>query len=137
LEVEGAILVLAFEATVNGNETRPSIRYLVFGPITKSAAFWAEIGLLIVTASGLGDVWLRFIRSEVRTPATTGFVVFLLFVFVSGSYVYFADLAKLKAQAQRETDLTKCAMLCRRADFRSKVFFGVMTVLLITLTVMS
>lgn len=122
---------------MNRNETRPSIRYLVFGPITKSAVFWAEIGLLIATASGLGDVWLRFIRSEDRTPPAAGLFVFLLFAFVLGSYVYFADLAKLKTQAQRETDLAVCAALCQRADFKSKVFFGVMTVFLLIVTVIS
>lgn len=122
---------------MNGNETRPSIRYLIFGPITKSAAFWAEMGLLIVTASGLGNVWLRFIRSTDRTPAAAGFVVFLLFAFVLGSYIYFADLAKLKAQAQQETDLAKCATLCQRADFRYKVFCVATGIFVIWLTVMS
>ncbi|MFZ0639413.1 MAG: hypothetical protein WAN33_08900 [Candidatus Acidiferrales bacterium] len=120
-----------------GNEMRPSIRYLVFGPITKSAAFWAEIGLLIIGASNLGIIWFRFIRSEDRTPTITGFLVLLLFAFVLGSCVYFADLAKLKVQAQQETDLAKCATLCQRADFRFKVFCGAMGIFVIGLTVIS
>lgn len=120
---------------MNSNETRPSIRYLLFGPMTQSAVFWVEIGLILDAIINMGDIGLRLRQSETYAPITRGIFVFLVFVLVSGLYIYFADLAKLKAQAQAETDLTKLRMLCEQADFRFRVFCGAMGTLVVALTI--
>jgi hypothetical protein len=118
-----------------GDETRPSIRFLVFGPITRSVSFWAMIGLIIIAAGDLGYIWLRIRQSPADSPVTPGIFVFLVIMLASSCYIYFADLAKLKAQALAETDLAKCGMICQRADFRLRVFCGVIGIFIVALMV--
>src|SRR6185437_3062020 len=110
LEVEGTG---NGEIKVIGSEMRPSIRYLVFGPITKSASFWVEIGLIAAAAQSLGAIWHHISKSIDATQRATEILVFLAFAFFLGLYIYFVDLAKLKTQARAETDLAKLRILCK------------------------
>lgn len=116
---------------------RPSIRYLVFGPITKSASFWVEIGLIAAAAQSLGAIWHHISKSIDATPRATEILVFLAFAFFLGLYIYFVDLAKLKTQARAETDLAKLRILCKRADFRFRMFCGIVGLFVVGLQVYS
>lgn len=124
---------------MNNLNARPAIRKLVFGSLMQSLNFWLAILFVFAAAFPLYSLWRAIGRTPVLAPEGTT-LLFELFLLVLGSYFYFADIAKLRSQARKETDEDKQALLCDSAWSAIRMFYfgaGAMAVCLsLTLSIL-
>lgn len=124
---------------MSNSNVRPTIHKLVFGPLRQSFSFWLAVLFVLGAAFPLYSLWRDIGKTPALAPEGTT-LLFELFLLVLGSYFYFADLAKLRSQARKETDEDKQALLCDSAWSAIRMFYfgagGMAVCLSLTLSIL-